>query len=175
MKIDLQKDKAKLRKYIEKRVRDYPVYENLGPGDDDAPIALITLGYYATQGGYVDLVFDTRPDADFDGEWTGYMGNETNTVPFPDWYSACMAICNGNPVTVIQTDGNAEEVTDEMQLQLLFGNMLVSVLTEMRTDGILAKLPLTENAYMTVQEFDFTFFWPEEDTEIVGRIVNSGR
>lgn len=51
MKIDLQKDAQKIRRYIEKRIRDYPNYENLGPGDDSDPIALITVGYYLEQAG----------------------------------------------------------------------------------------------------------------------------
>ncbi len=175
MKIDLKKDRAKLRKYIEKRIRDYSVYENLGPGEDDAPIALITLGYYAAQGGYANLVFDTRPDADIDGEWTQYIAEETNTCPFPKWYAACMSIYDGKPVVVTETDGNVATVTDEMQLQLLLGNMLVGLLTELRSDGTLALLPLTQDAYMTVQEFDFTFFWPEDDAETIGRVNGQGK
>lgn len=92
MRLNLQTDARKLRKYIERRIKDYPVYENLGPGEDDDPIALITVGFYAEQGGYVNLVFDTRPKAEVDGEWTVHIDNETNTLPFPKWFAANEAI-----------------------------------------------------------------------------------
>ena len=68
MKLDLVKDEKQLRKYILQRIKDFPDYENYGPGEDDAEIQLITLGYYLEQTGYFTLVFDTRPDADCDGQ-----------------------------------------------------------------------------------------------------------
>lgn len=74
LKLDLQRDQQKVRRYFERRIRDYSVHINLGPGEDEDPISLITIGFYASQGGYVSLIFDTRPNAGphhgFDGEWT---------------------------------------------------------------------------------------------------------
>ena len=37
------------RRYIERRIKDYPAYVNLGPGEDDGPIKLITVRFYAEQ------------------------------------------------------------------------------------------------------------------------------
>lgn len=77
LKLDLQRDQQKVRRYFERRIRDYSVHINLGPGEDEDPISLITIGFYASQGGYVSLIFDTRPNAGphngFDGEWTQYL------------------------------------------------------------------------------------------------------
>ena len=50
--------------------------ENLGPGGPGDPIRLITLGYYAEQGGYAALILDTRTDAEVDGEWTLHLEEE---------------------------------------------------------------------------------------------------
>ncbi|HBE69084.1 MAG TPA: hypothetical protein DDW52_13120 [Planctomycetaceae bacterium] len=176
MKLDLQKDSVKLRKYIEKRIRDYPVYENLGPGEDDDPIGLITLGYYAAQGGYANLVFDTRKDAEVDGEWTVHIDNETNTCPFPKWTVACEALCDEKTVEVTKHDGTQitlQNYEDEDAVQAVFGEMLASVLTELRDDGTLAKLPLTPTAYMVVEEFDGLYFFPDYDTrKTAGRIAH---
>jgi hypothetical protein len=175
MKLDLQKDRVKLRKYIEKRIRDYPVYENLGPGDDEDPVGLITLGYYAEQGGYANLVFDTRNDAEVDGEWTVHIDNETNTCPFPKWTVACETLGDGKPVDIIKHDGTKVTLKgyeDDQAVQAVFGDMLVDVLNELRDDGTLAKLPLGPAAFMVVEEFDGRYFFPEYETrKTAGRIA----
>ena len=86
MKLDLRKDRKSLLKYIKDRIRDYPVYENLGPGEDEDPIAQITLGYQFDQAGWAALVFDTRADAAVDGVWQNYI--EENDHELPHWYQA---------------------------------------------------------------------------------------
>jgi hypothetical protein len=167
MKLDLQKDSVKLRKYIEKRICDYPSCENLGPGDDEDPIGLITLGYYAEQGGYANLIFDTRKDAEVDGEWTIHVDNETNTCPFPNWTVACETLGDGKPVSVIKHDGTKitlNDYEDAEAVQAVFGDMLVHVLTELRDDRTLSKLPLTSAAFMVVEEFDGRYFFPDYET-----------
>ncbi len=80
MKLNLQKDTQKLLRYIRQRIVNYPVYINLGPGNDEDPIALITFGYYIFQTGYFAMVFDTRPDADSDG--TGRFRSKTTPTSF---------------------------------------------------------------------------------------------
>lgn len=176
MKLDLAKDRVKLRKYIEKRIRDYPVYVNLGPGEDDAPIGLITLGYYAEQGGYANLVFDTRPDADVDGEWTVHIDNDTNTCPFPKWNDACEAIYEGETVAVTKHDGSQVTLADadgDEVVQAVFGDMLTDLLKELRDDGTLSQLPLSPTAFMVVEEFDGRFNFPSsyEKRKTDGRIA----
>ncbi|MCC9600552.1 hypothetical protein LOC67_08265 [Stieleria sp. JC731] len=175
MKLNLKKDRVTLRKYIEKRIRDYPVYENLGPGDDEAAIALLTVGYYAAQGGYVNLVFDTREQAEVDGEWTVHIDNETSTCPFPKWNAACEAIYEGNAVVVTKHDGTEvkfPDADDEETIQAVFGDMIVDLITELRDDGTLSKLPLAPNAFMVVEEFDGQFLFPTYETrKTAGRIL----
>ncbi len=168
MKLDLRKDQKTVRKYIEKRIRDYPIYENLGPGNDEDPIRLITLGFYAEQGGYVNLVFDTRPKADVDGEWTLHVDNETNTCPFPKWLDCYTAVCESEDVTITRHDGvkvqiTNNEISDE-DLNLHFGEMLLATMLELRENSSFGKLPIAKNAFFVIEEFDGRYFWPTYKT-----------
>jgi hypothetical protein len=175
MRLDLQADQRKLRRYIERRIRDYPVYVNLGPGDDGDPIGLVTVGFYAEQGGYVNLVFDTRPDAEVDGQWTVHIDNDTNTLAFPKWLSAYEAICNGETVSVTRHDGSAATLQDsdgDEGVNRIFGEMIVDLMLQLRDDGTLAKLPLAPKAFLVVEEFDGRYFWPTHKTrKTKGRIL----
>jgi hypothetical protein len=163
MKINLQSDQRKLRRYIEQRIRNYPKYENLGPGEDDDPIGLITAGFYAEQSGYVSLIFDTRKDAEVDGEWTGYIENDTNILEFPKWLAAYDAICDDKKVFVTRHDGLETTLQDfdgDEGVNRVFGEMIVDTMVRLRDDGTLSQLPLTPKAFMVVEEFDDRFFWP---------------
>ncbi len=84
MKLDLSKDKRKILKYITQRIKDYPVYVNCGPGEDTDPIQAVVLGFYAAQGGYIYLIFDTRPSINLDGNWTLHI-DEPTMCHFPKW------------------------------------------------------------------------------------------
>ena len=53
MKLDLRKDQKTIAKHIAERVRDYPMYVNNGPGEDEDPISLITLGFAFDQSGWI--------------------------------------------------------------------------------------------------------------------------
>ncbi len=151
------------------------MYENLGPGDDDDPIGQITVGFYAEQWGYVSLVFDTRKDAEVDGEWTSHLNEETNRLDFPRWLDAYDAICNGKSVSVIRPDGSTctlEDSDGDEGINRVFGEMLLELMLKLRDDGTLANLPLAPKAFMVIEEFDGRYFWPTYKTrKTKGRIV----
>ncbi|MEQ1825516.1 MAG: hypothetical protein ABL921_06200 [Pirellula sp.] len=184
MKLDLSKDKAKIIKYIRQRIKDYPLYVNCGPGEDADPIRFITLGFYAEQAGYIALIFDTRNDADYDGEWTNYL-DEPNMLDFPKWCEFYEMACDGNPVSIVLGDGTTESVLfadankegglSEKSLRRLnayFGDMLKDVLCELKDDGSLSKLPLTKDAFMMVIDFDELYLWPKyEKRKAIGKIL----
>lgn len=167
MKLNLQADQKKIRRYICDRVRDYPDYTNLGPGDDNDPIALMTVGFYAMQVGYVSVVFDTRPNAGpnrgFDGEWTLWLYEDT-MLDLPKWGDAYDAIEKGKTVYVTRHTGEIVALTDAVdanRINAIFGEMITQLLIELRDDGTLSKLPLAPNAYMVVEEFNDYYFWPQ--------------
>jgi len=129
MKLDLSKDKAKILKYLRRRIKDYPHHVNNGPGKDSDPIRLVTLGFYAEQGGYVALVFDTRKEADYDGEWTLFI-DELTMLDFPKWCDFYELACNGKPVELVQGNGeslvvhfedaNEDDLIDEREKTFLY-------------------------------------------------------
>jgi len=184
MKIDLSKDKEKIRKYISKRIKNYPVYVNDGPGEDSAPIQAIMLGFYAEQGGYIYLVFDTRPGKNIDGNWTLHI-DEPNMLHFPKWCDFYEKACDGDAVTLVLDDGTVKTLTynvtseDELvndsleELDTYFADMLRKLMCELREDGTLAKLPLRKDAYFMIEEFDGRYFWTEiKSVKTKGRILN---
>lgn len=167
MKLDLAKDKARIRRYIAKRIKDYPVYVNCGPGEDADPIQAIMLGFYAAQGGYVYLVFDTRPGKNFDGNWTLFL-EDTTLFLLPKWTAFYEHVCSGNPGTLILSDGSRKELkymdddaTSEKKVNAFIGEMLRTLMIELSEDGTLAQLPLRKDAFMMVEEFDGHYFWPD--------------
>lgn len=175
MELDLQADKQLVRRYIEQRIRDYADHENLGPGAEGDPIGLITVGFYAEQGGYVNLVFDTRANAEVDGEWTIHIDNDVNLLPFPDWLTAYEGLWDGVVITVNRHDGTKRKLQNsdnDEYVNQVFGEMLTALMIELRADGTLARLPLAPGAFMVVEEFDGRYFWPTYDTrKTTGRIA----
>ncbi len=175
MKLDLAKDKEKLRRYILKRIKDYPFYVNEGPGEDDDPIQAIMLGFDAEQGGHIYLVFDTRPGRNLDGNWTLYI-EELNIHHFPKWCDFYQKARGGKAVTLVIDDGTVKKLNDndsvEDKLDTYFGEMLRRLMSELRDDGSLSELPLREDAYFMIEEFDGRYFWPEIDSITTkGRIL----
>jgi len=163
MKLDLKKDAQKIRRYIEQRIRDYPIYENDGPGDDSDPVALITIGYYLEQAGYVAVVFDTRGDADNDGQWTLHIDDDVNVLPFPKWYSVFMKLCDGGSVDVVQPNGKLrtlDESDDNESVATFFGEMILEIMLSLRDSGAFETLPLAPKAFFVIEEFDGQWGWP---------------
>ncbi|MFN7450553.1 MAG: hypothetical protein ACK56W_06245 [Pirellula sp.] len=198
MKLDLAKEKERIKKYIVRRIRDYPKYVNLGPGNDEDPIQAVYLGFYAAQGGYIYLVFDTRPGFNLDGEWNNYI-DEPTMFHLPKWSEFHDAVYEEERCTLIKADGikitiqlNSDEEEEdedaedeeededededeedfEDELSQYFGNMLTSLMLELRDDGSLSSLPLTKDAFMIIEEFDGHYFWPlPESCRVSGRIL----
>lgn len=180
MKIDLSKDKEKIRRYVTRRIRNYPIYVNDGPGEDDDPIQAIMLGFYAEQGGYIYLVFDTRPGMNLDGNWTLHI-DEPNLLHFPKWCDFYERACDGKPVTLVSHDGTEKKLSYSIdgdddpheELTNCFAEMLQELMHELKDDGTLAKLPLQKDAYFMIEEFNGRYFWPDiKSVKTKGRILN---
>jgi hypothetical protein len=163
-KVDLAKDQQKIRRYILDRIKNYAHQANDGPGDPDAAIRMLTMGYYLDQTGYFALVFDTRPDAENDGEWTSHIENETNVLGFPAWPALVAAWCEGKPAELVLTDGTALQLTQQTHNQEalvgVFGEMLRDTLLALRDEGALTPLPLADDAFLLIEEFDGNWGWP---------------
>ena len=171
MKIDLKSDAETVFNHLKKRVADYPDYVNIGPGEDDAPITYITLGYQVSQSGWVALIFDTRPDGGPDGEWQAHIGD--NCLEFSGWLKAVDALWDdGEPIELILHDGKKETLGQDDDLAAPVGQMLASVLVRARTEKCFHDLPLAENRSMGVEDHDGAFGWPSYDNRFTdGRLT----
>src|SRR5262245_12074427 len=120
MPVNLHKDFAKITRHLKQRVREYPVYLNQGPGNDEDPISLITLGFDYDQSGGVAFVFDTRPKASPDGKWNSYI--EENLFECNHWtrWPGKLILVDGSS---IKLDGDA----DPDIVANCFGDMLQQV------------------------------------------------
>ncbi len=71
-------------------------------------------------------------------------------------------------MTLVLLDGNVKELqyaSDddkvEDKLNACFGDMLKALMGDLSEDGTLGKLPLRKDAFMVIEEFDGSYFWPE--------------
>lgn len=177
MELDLQTDLKQLRSFIENRIDDYAGNEGLGPGERDAAIQMVTTGFNIEDGGRVSFVVDTRHNAEIDGTWTSYSFNEKNVFSFPHWQVAQEAINDGQKVFVFRPDGS------EMTLQAsdgdknyyhVLGGVILDLMFQLREDETLARLPLKNDAFMVVEEWQSRYFWPHgRDWRWKARILKS--
>ena len=162
MNLNLQSDQKRVRRFIQQRIRDFPVYVNPGPGKDEDPISLATLGYNVGQFGWLALVFDTRSVPDIDGEWTAHIDGEITSLEMPNWSAAVDKLLDGKAVVVTLTDGSKRELmrSDADRIDLLVGAMLRDAMVELRNDNAFAKLPLTAKAVFSIEEINGNWSWP---------------
>ncbi|MCB9648376.1 MAG: hypothetical protein H6730_17515 [Deltaproteobacteria bacterium] len=163
VKVDLRSDVARARRFIERRVRRYPKYVNIGPGADEDPIAQIVLGYYVADAAYISLIFDTRPDADSDGAWTLFLQDET-VLMFPKWVAAGDALCDGKAVELTTLRGAKKVLVGDEgcdELVALIGKMLADLMKKLRREKLFDALPLRDDAFMLVEDFGGDGGWPE--------------
>lgn len=164
--LDLRKSAKSFEKYLTQRIRDYPKYVNDGPGEDDDPITLITVGFQFDQAGWLAIVFDTRPNASPDGSWNHYI--ELNEVEFNDWHKAFDALAeNGKPVQCTLPGGAKTTLTedaDEEAFAEIIGDVIRDVLLEAKQKGKLTSLPLADDCILCVEEHDGYYGWSDQKT-----------
>lgn len=160
MKINLQEDAAKILDYIRQRVKDYDPETSGGPGDGET-VYQIDIGYAHTQWGFLALVFDTRPDAEPDGEWNSYI--EDSSLEMPHWEAAFEALCEEKPIEFTHRDGRTKKITEypgDERYAEYFGEMLKELLLEARDAGVFADLPTAEVCSLGIEEHDGRYGWP---------------
>lgn len=162
VEINLKNDALRISKYIAKRCEEYSVYVNAGPGRDEDPIRQVTLGFGIDQAGWVVLVFDTRPDAQFDGEWQGFI--EQNEESFPDWTKALDQMLEGESLEVTPLKGRKKIFTGDNEFEEVaapFGEMCRDLLMSSRKIGLFDKLPLAADCRLSVEEHEGNYGWDD--------------
>jgi hypothetical protein len=105
-------------------------------------------------------VFDTRPDAEPDGEWNSYIAE--TLYARPHWQQALTAL-ETEGVDMILPDGAKQEFTGESEFEdlvAIFGDLCKAVLLKARAEGVFKMLPKAEECHMGVEELDGRYGWP---------------
>lgn len=159
-KLDLRKDFNEIYKHVVQRVRTFDPSKNAGPGDGSSPVRMIVFGFQCEQDGWVVLIFDTRPDAQPDGEWNSFI--DQNLFERRHWHEALLTLEDG-PVEVLLPDGKKRKITGETEFEdfvALFGDLLKDVLLKARADGVFQSLPRAKKCHMGVEEQEGRYGWP---------------
>ncbi len=155
MRLDLRQDFADIHAHLTERVRGF----DPSGGDvlgDPGPVKAIEVGFEYAQAGWLVVVFDTRPDAGPDGEWTSLI--EGNELQRPHWLEAGEA---GGPVMLIQLDGTEAALPADAELGDILGEMVKAVVLKARADGLLTGLPKAAGCELLIEHFDGQYGWPE--------------
>jgi hypothetical protein len=156
--LDLRKEFADIYRFIAGRVRSFDPSTNDGPGDGKL-VTRVDIGYQCDQAGWVTLVFDTRPDAAPDGEWNSHITG--NWLERPEWLDAVEAN-EDEPVQVVMPDGTERVIPPERsdEFTSILGDLLKSVLLQVRTDGVFERMAKAPRCELGVEEQDGNYGWP---------------
>lgn len=159
MRLDLRRDFAEIYAHLADRVRGFdPSGSNvLG---DPGPVKAVEIGYEYAQAGWLVVVFDTRPDAEPDGEWTSLI--EGNELERPHWLEAGEAMMEAS-LTVVQLDGIELALPSGTELADVLGEVVKAALLKARADGVFAGLSKAPGCELLIEHFDGGYGWPEYD------------
>ncbi len=159
MRLDLRRDYDEISAYLANLVQGFNPKDNYGPGDP-GPIKMIEVGFEYSQAGWVVVVFDTRPDASPDGEWTMFIEDNAALLDRPEWQKAGEANIE-EAITVVQLDGSETIVPAATELAELLGELLKTILWKCREDGLFALLPKVAKCEFGIEHFGGAYGWPE--------------
>jgi hypothetical protein len=168
LKLHLNREYKSVLSYVRKRVKDYPFWVNLGPGEDEDPVSLITIGYFFDEDGWwLTLVFDTRPGARPDGMWNHWI--EENWLKFRFDFNLDKA--DMMDVKHYDPKWNEPKLMNEPRFVALLGNLCRDVLKDARQRGWFKDLPLAAKCAMNVEEMEGRYGWPAyKSLDTVGRV-----
>lgn len=162
MRLDLRQEFADCYAYLVSRVSSFDPATDDGPGDP-GPVKFIEFGYELEQAGWAVLVFDTRPDAEPDGEWTTAVDNDKILLWRKNWLKAAIAN-RKRAITIVRLDGNEAELPcDSTELVTALGELLKTVVLKARADGVFSHLPTASGCELGVEHFNGEYGWPEYD------------
>ena len=155
--LDLQEDFDTVYEHIAQRVRDFDPAKHIGLGGP-GKVKIVHVGFDFIHAGWVVVVFDTRSDAEPDGEWTSEI--EGNELKMPHWRQADETNLE-QPITLVLTDGSQTVLSANTELAVPLGEMLKAVLLKARASGVFAALPKAPGCELSVEHFDGAYAWPE--------------
>jgi len=165
MKHDLREDAKMLRKYIHQRLNDFSLKTNDGPGRNHDAVSLIHIGFENEQGGYVAIVFDTRPAAMPDGKWTMHIEGGNSWIEFPHWAECTESIFEEGSLELTLVNGNSQTFTEDSDegFHAAFGEMIATEIQNAIDQGLFTALPRAEGCKIYIEEINGNYEWPDSE------------
>jgi len=161
MQLDLQRDFTEIYTYLAERVRGFDPKTHAGLGGPGR-VRLFQVGFEYSQAGWVIAVFDTRPDAESDGQWDIELENESNSLQRPHWVEAG-EFNDKSPITVIGHEGTTTVLPAGSELAEVLGELVKAVVIKALADGMFATLAKSKRCLFGIEHFSGAYSWPEYD------------
>lgn len=151
MTIDIRDDLPDFLAYITARVEQQK--------NDPTPVTRIDFGFEFGQSNWVALVFDTRVDAEPDGEWTATIDDVLLERPkWPIWSD----LPEDEVIHFIALDGQKVNVMDDPDNLIcqIVGAAMKHALLQARDNGVFKALPKAPKCEMGVENLEGHYGWP---------------
>jgi hypothetical protein len=157
MVIDIREDVPEMLEYVRQRVDAH--LATVSKDKALPPVKMIEFGFEFGQGNWVALVFDTRPDAEPDGEWTRDIDRILLERPkWPIWHK----LPDDAQVYFINLAGEKIDVMpnpDELICNIV-GDAMKHVLLTAREKGFFKPLPKADKCELGVENMEGYYGWP---------------
>lgn len=159
MIIDIRNDIPGFLTYIKKRVAEHVAASK--KLKRPKLVSQIDFGFEFGQGNELWLVFDTRPDAEPDGQWTLQL-DKVKPLKRPKW-PIWHELAKGEQVFFIDIDGKEMNVMSNPDKKIckIVGEAMKHALIEARDKGLFKPLSKTENCQMGVENMEGFYGWPK--------------
>lgn len=157
MDLDFKTDADDLFNYMVSRTEFYEPDDKQGPGKINDPVSMAYAGYEFDQAGWFVLVFDRRPEAAHDGEWTRYI-DKAPMLERKNWVVA-RDKNESRAIKVRGEDGKITEWPAGSNFGQLLGRMIVEVLQRAEREREFTRLPLAEGFRLGLEEFNGSLGW----------------
>ena len=159
MVIDIRQDVPDFLAYIRKRVAEQVAASK--KLKKPKPVTQIDFGFEFGQGNELWLVFDTRPDAQPDGEWTLQLDKVT-ALKRPKW-PIWDELPDGEVVFFIDLNGEKVNVmkSPDKKICKIVGDAMKHTLMEAREAGLFKPLSKAEHCEMGVENMEGFYGWPK--------------
>ncbi|MCA9135559.1 MAG: hypothetical protein KDB00_02340 [Planctomycetales bacterium] len=159
MIVDIRKDVPDFLAYIRKRVAEQVAASK--KLKRPKPVTRIDFGFEFGQGNELWLVFDTRPDAEPDGEWTLKL-DKVKALKRPKW-PIWEELPDGEVVFFIDLNGEKVNVmkSPDKKICKIVGEAMKHAMMEAREAGLFKRLPKAERCEMGVENMEGFYGWPK--------------
>jgi hypothetical protein len=159
MIVDIRQDVPDFLAYIRKRVAEHLATSK--KLKKPKRVTQIDFGFEFGQGNELWLVFDTRPDAEPDGQWTVQVGKVAalKRPKWPIWHD----LPEDEVVFFIDLNGEKVNVmkSPDRKICKIVGDAMKHALIVARDAGVFERLPKAGHCEMGVENMEGYYGWPK--------------